>query len=110
MFRAFMRGDVKVLWTQTTNPWVTIPNLRRIEREPVAPVGTHPRPPFAGDSIARFREQALRLSMTLDEVPALAHVPAAVAQYLDTHQLSREAVCWPTLSARAASISGRRAS
>ena len=27
MFRAFMRGDIKVLWTQTTNPWVTIPNL-----------------------------------------------------------------------------------
>ena len=34
MFRAFMRGDVKVLWTQTTNPWVTIPNLHRIDRTP----------------------------------------------------------------------------
>jgi len=34
MFRAFMRGDVKVLWTQTTNPWVTIPNLHRIDRKP----------------------------------------------------------------------------
>ncbi|MCL7983978.1 MAG: molybdopterin-dependent oxidoreductase [marine benthic group bacterium] len=34
MFRAFMRGDVKVLWTQTTNPWVSIPNLNRIRREP----------------------------------------------------------------------------
>jgi nitrate reductase NapA len=34
MFRAFMRGDVKVLWTQTTNPWVTIPNLHRIDRQP----------------------------------------------------------------------------
>lgn len=34
MFRAFMRGDVKVMWIQTTNPWVTIPNLRRIQREP----------------------------------------------------------------------------
>jgi len=34
MFRAFMRGDVKVMWTQTTNPWVSIPNLNRIEREP----------------------------------------------------------------------------
>ena len=34
MFRALMRSDVKVMWVQTTNPWVTIPNLHRIEREP----------------------------------------------------------------------------
>jgi len=34
MFRAFMRGDVTVLWIQTTNPWVSIPNLSRIRREP----------------------------------------------------------------------------
>ncbi len=34
MFRAFMRGEVKVIWTQTTNPWVSIPNLNRIKREP----------------------------------------------------------------------------
>lgn len=34
MFRAFMRGDIKVMWTQTTNPWVTIPNLHRIDRTP----------------------------------------------------------------------------
>ena len=34
MFRAFMRGDVKVMWVQTTNPWVTIPNLNRIDRKP----------------------------------------------------------------------------
>jgi nitrate reductase NapA len=32
MFRAFMRGDVKVMWVQTTNPWMSIPNLSRIER------------------------------------------------------------------------------
>jgi len=34
MFRAFARGDITVLWTQTTNPWVTIPNLHRIDRTP----------------------------------------------------------------------------
>ncbi|MFY9344716.1 MAG: molybdopterin-dependent oxidoreductase [Planctomycetota bacterium] len=34
MFRAFARGDVRVLWIQTTNPWVTIPNLHRIDRKP----------------------------------------------------------------------------
>ena len=34
MFRAFKRGDVKVMWVQTTNPWVSVPNLGRIQREP----------------------------------------------------------------------------
>jgi nitrate reductase NapA len=34
MFRALARGEVKVLWTQTTNPWVTVPNLHRIDRRP----------------------------------------------------------------------------
>jgi len=31
LFRAWSRGDVKVMWVQTTNPWVTIPHLNRIE-------------------------------------------------------------------------------
>ncbi len=34
MFRALSRGDVKVMWIQTTNPWMTIPNLNRIQRQP----------------------------------------------------------------------------
>ncbi len=29
MFRAFARGDLKVLWVQVTNPWVSMPNLAR---------------------------------------------------------------------------------
>ena len=29
-----MRGDVKTIWIQTTNPWVTMPNLHRFERKP----------------------------------------------------------------------------
>ena len=29
MFRALDRGEVKVMWVQVTNPYVTIPNLRR---------------------------------------------------------------------------------
>ncbi len=32
LFRAWARGEVKVMWVQTTNPWVTLPNLSRIER------------------------------------------------------------------------------
>ncbi|TAH36420.1 MAG: periplasmic nitrate reductase subunit alpha [Planctomycetota bacterium] len=34
LFRAFARGEVKVLWVQTTNPWVTLPNLQRMQRRP----------------------------------------------------------------------------
>lgn len=29
MFRAFDRGDIKVMWVQCTNPMVTLPNLNR---------------------------------------------------------------------------------
>jgi nitrate reductase NapA len=34
MFRALARGDVKAIWIQVTNPWVTMPNLDRFERKP----------------------------------------------------------------------------
>jgi nitrate reductase NapA len=34
MFRALERGDIKAIWIQTTNPWVTLPNLARFQREP----------------------------------------------------------------------------
>lgn len=34
LFRAVVRGDVKALWIQTTNPFVTLPNLHRFERKP----------------------------------------------------------------------------
>jgi len=34
MFRALERGDVKAIWIQTTNPWVTLPNLHRYDRKP----------------------------------------------------------------------------
>jgi len=34
MFRALSRGDIKVIWIQTTNPWVSLPNLNRFERSP----------------------------------------------------------------------------
>jgi len=32
MFRALKRGDLKTLWIQTTNPWVTLPNRSRFDR------------------------------------------------------------------------------
>jgi nitrate reductase NapA len=34
MFRALMRGDIKTIWIQVTNPWVTMPNLHRFDRKP----------------------------------------------------------------------------
>ncbi len=34
MFRAFQRGELACLWIQTTNPWVSLPNLHRFERKP----------------------------------------------------------------------------
>ncbi len=34
MFRALSRGDVKAMWIQVTNPWVSLPNLTRFERKP----------------------------------------------------------------------------
>ncbi len=34
MFRALQRGDVQCMWIQTTNPWITMPNLHRYERKP----------------------------------------------------------------------------
>jgi len=34
LFRALARGDVKTMWIQVTNPWVSLPNLTRFERKP----------------------------------------------------------------------------
>ncbi len=34
MFRALSRGDIKAMWVQVTNPWVSLPNLHRFERKP----------------------------------------------------------------------------
>jgi nitrate reductase NapA len=34
MFRALVRGDIKAMWIQVTNPWVSLPNLNRFERKP----------------------------------------------------------------------------
>ena len=34
MFRALQRGDVRAMWIQVTNPWVSLPNLNRFDRKP----------------------------------------------------------------------------
>ncbi len=72
-----------------------------IEREAVrSHMQAHPaspRPRMDWEPVARFRERALGLSSTVEEVVAPAAVPAAVARYLATHSLPLSAVCWPGL-------------
>jgi len=73
------------------------------ERDAVrAYIGAHPqsaRPRMEWDLLARFRERALGLASTVDEVPALADVPGAVARYLTGASLPLAAVCWPEFAA-----------
>jgi len=57
-----------------------------------------PRPRMEWDPVARFRERALGLASTVDEVAALDLVPAAVARYLKANSLPFSAVCWAELA------------
>lgn len=56
-----------------------------------------PRPEIGSDLVQRFREQALRMSDTVDAVTTHSEVPAAVARYLQQQGLAREAIAWNTL-------------
>lgn len=60
-----------------------------------------PRPGFGWDAsrrVQRFRERALSLASTVDEVAAMDEVPAAVARYLGEQGLPLSAVCWPGIA------------
>lgn len=59
----------------------------------------NPRPAVDWNPVARFREEALRLASTVDEVDTLGAVPAAVSRYLEAYRLSREVVCWEAYAA-----------
>jgi L-lactate dehydrogenase complex protein LldG len=54
----------------------------------------HPRPRADWEPLARFRERALGLSSSVDEVESLAAAPAAVARYLRSNSLPLTVVCW----------------
>jgi L-lactate dehydrogenase complex protein LldG len=56
-----------------------------------------PRPDIGHDHVQRFKEQALRMSDTIDEVVMLPDVPAAVAKYLDSINVAKQAIGWPAL-------------
>lgn len=56
-----------------------------------------PRPDIGPDLTARFKQQALRMFDTIDEVAAMQDVPSAVARYLDGIGVPRRAIGWNTL-------------
>jgi L-lactate dehydrogenase complex protein LldG len=51
------------------------------------------------DPVARFRECALGLASSVEEVDSLLVVPAAAARYLRANSLPLTAVCWAELAA-----------
>ena len=61
------------------------------------PQGPRPRADWP-DMIARFKEQALRLSSSVDEVKSTTDIPAAAARYLQELNLPMTGVCWPALT------------
>ncbi|WP_126242064.1 LutC/YkgG family protein [Burkholderia gladioli] len=76
-----------------------------LEREQAAdylarhPAG--PRPPMPDDAaglLARFTEEAERMSTTVEAVDTLAEVPAAAARYLQACSLAARAIAWRTLA------------
>ncbi|WP_334004069.1 lactate utilization protein C [Burkholderia gladioli] len=76
-----------------------------LEREQAAdylarhPAG--PRPPMPDDAaglLARFTEEAERMSTTVEAVDTLAEVAAAAARYLQARSLAARAIAWRTLA------------
>jgi len=61
----------------------------------------HPRGPLRAspaDRIAAFRERAEASASTTDRVASPGDAPAAVAKYLEAHQLARSGCVWPELA------------
>src|SRR5262249_33177974 len=50
------------------------------------------------DLVAHFRNQALRMLDTVDEVASLAEAPQASARYLDGIGVARQAIAWKSLA------------
>ncbi len=56
------------------------------------------RPSPASNLLAQFRAKALALSSSVVDVADVTHVPKAVADYLSSHALPMNAVCWNALA------------
>jgi L-lactate dehydrogenase complex protein LldG len=57
-----------------------------------------PRPRAEWDLVTRFRERALQLSSTVDDVESMTGVPEAISRYLTANKLPMKAVVWPELA------------
>ena len=82
-------------------------SAREAVRAHIAAHAQNSRPAVTWDPVARFRDEALKLSSTVAEIATLAAVPEAVRAYLEKNQLPREAVCWSAFASldwRAAGI------
>jgi L-lactate dehydrogenase complex protein LldG len=75
-------------------PAVPSESERETVRSYIAAHSGHPRPAADWDPLARFRERALGLATTVDEVQSLADAPVAVARYLKAASLPLTAACW----------------
>ncbi len=73
--------------------------MRAAGRETVEPyIAAHPqgpRPHVDADVVARFRDRALSLMTSIEDVQAIYDIPSAVARYLREQDLPAAAVCWP---------------
>lgn len=65
-------------------------------------IKAHPQGPRPNadwpDLIARFKEQAIAMASSVDEVSSINAVPSALARYLQKLELPMRGVCWPALS------------
>lgn len=65
-------------------------------------IASHPQGPRPNsdwpDLIAHFKEQAIRMASSVDEVRSRAEIPAAVARYLSQHSLPLSGIGWPEFS------------
>ena len=66
-------------------------------REHLAAHPENPVPRDDGSPLMRFRERALSLASTLEEVGAWTDVPARIASYLGERALPLRVVCWREL-------------
>ncbi len=78
-------------------------SVRAAERDAVAQhIAAHPqspRPHVDADVVARFRDRALSLMTSVEDVATLRDLPATVARYLREQALPTTAVCWPDFAA-----------
>ncbi|MGH8743391.1 MAG: LutC/YkgG family protein, partial [Burkholderiales bacterium] len=70
-------------------------DAREAARSYMARHAPGPIPRAEWNLVARFRERALSLASSVDEIAALEQLPAAAARYLREHDLPLQAVCWP---------------